>query len=229
VGEVPNPIEWIPGQQGTDLQHLNLLASTFGYIFYVTPGPVPGVNTAYWGPAKRVGLPQRALSVNMGPNTNVETLDFQHNSMAPEFVQGWIQDKDTNLPVPVQTFASTLSPLSSQPTWLLNYANVRQSHLQTHLKARKGALSAMQAYAYAQAMTNASMDKVVTATGTLNALSYGDILQARGLVGVRGAGYTYDGMYYVNRVTHKIQKGEYTQDFTLSREGVGSMTPLVRP
>ncbi len=229
VSEVPNPIEWIPGQQGTDLQHLKLLAGTFGYVFYITPGPVPGVNTAYWGPAKWVGLPQPALSVNMGPDSNVESLNFQHNAMAPQFVEGWIQDQTTNLPVPVQTFASTRTPLASQPTWLLNYAHVRRTQLHTHLDARKGALNAMQAYAYAQAMTDSSMDTVVTATGTLDALGYGDILQARGLVGVRGVGYTYDGMYYVSSVTHTIQKGAYKQNFTLSREGVGSITPLVRP
>ncbi len=87
----------------------------------------------------------------------------------------------------------------------------------------------MQAYAYAQAMTDSSMDQVITATGTLDALSYGDILQARGLVGVRGAGYSYDGMYYVSKVVHKVEKGTYKQDFTLSREGIGSTTPLVLP
>ena len=107
--------------------------------------------------------------------------------------------------------------------------NVRHTQLSKTPHMRRSALSAMQAYAYAQAMTDASMDAVVTATGTLDALSYGDILQARGLVGVRGAGYTYDGMYYVKKVTHTIQKGTYKQNFTLAREGVGSLTPVVRP
>lgn len=229
VSEAPNPIEWIPGQQDTDLGHLSVMAFAYGYVFYVTPGPVPGVNTAYWGPAKRLGLPQKALSTNLGPHTNVEALHFQHNTMAPQFVEGWIQDAKTNLPVPIQTFASTRSPLASQPTWVLNYLNMRRTQFHNNPHLRRSALSAMQAYAYAQAMTDASMDGVVTATGTLDALSYGDILQARGLVGVRGAGYTYDGMYYVKKVTHTIQKGAYKQNFTLAREGVGSLTPVVRP
>jgi hypothetical protein len=69
----------------------------------------------------------------------------------------------------------------------------------------------------------------VTATGELNALQYGDLLRARGLVGLRGAGFSYDGFYYVKSVTHSIRKGEYKQRFTLTREGTGSLTPVVRP
>jgi hypothetical protein len=49
------------------------------------------------------------------------------------------------------------------------------------------------------------------------------------MVGVRGAGITYDGMYYVESVTHNIKHGEYKQNFTLSRDGVVSQTPVVIP
>jgi hypothetical protein len=56
---------------------------------------------------------------------------------------------------------------------------------------------------------------------------YGSILRARLLVGVRGAGITYDGMYYVESVTHNLKRGEYKQNFTLSRDGLISQTPLV--
>ena len=51
----------------------------------------------------------------------------------------------------------------------------------------------------------------------------------RGLVGLRGAGRTYDGLYYVKTVTHNISKGRYTQSFSLSREGTGTTTPFVLP
>jgi hypothetical protein len=48
-------------------------------------------------------------------------------------------------------------------------------------------------------------------------------------VGVRGAGPTYDGLYYVDSVTHNIKPGEYKQSFTLSRDGLISSTPVVPP
>jgi hypothetical protein len=55
------------------------------------------------------------------------------------------------------------------------------------------------------------------------------VLRARELVGVRGAGITYDGLYYVKSVTHNLQRGSYTQNFTLAREGLISLTPVVVP
>ena len=58
---------------------------------------------------------------------------------------------------------------------------------------------------------------------------YGDILRPRRLVGVRGAGWMFDGFYYVSNVTHRIKKGEYTQSFTLKREGFGAISPVVLP
>ena len=60
----------------------------------------------------------------------------------------------------------------------------------------------------------------VSGNGSLNVMRYGHILRARMLVGVRGAGLAYDGMYYVESVTHNIKRGEYKQSFTLSRDGV---------
>ena len=60
-------------------------------------------------------------------------------------------------------------------------------------------------------------------------MRYGRALQLRRLVGVRGVGQDYDGLYYVQRVTHKIKPGEYKQSFTLTREGRGTLTPIVIP
>jgi hypothetical protein len=55
------------------------------------------------------------------------------------------------------------------------------------------------------------------------------MLASHGLVGLRGAGYSYDGMYYVKRVTHQISRGAYTQRFTLTREGTGSLVEVLPP
>jgi hypothetical protein len=46
-------------------------------------------------------------------------------------------------------------------------------------------------------------------------------------VSVRGAGLAYDGFYYVKSVTHDLKRGEYKQSFTLARDGLISMTPVV--
>ena len=67
----------------------------------------------------------------------------------------------------------------------------------------------------------------VSGSGSLSVARYGSILSARDLVGVRGAGIAYDGLYYVESVTHNIKRGEYKQNFTLSRDGLISQTPVV--
>jgi len=216
----PIPIDRTPVQQSTDLQMVRRLAARYGYVFYVQPGPAPMLNFGYWGPKKRVDLPQKALSVNMGPETNVKNVRFQLNGLAPVLVEGSVQDRLLNSTVPVMTFLSTNPPLSLMPTLLVHMADVRKQQY------RESGTNAMQALAHAQGITDRSNDSV-TVQGELDALRYNDILQARGLVGLRGAGFSYDGFYYVKNVSHRIQRGNYAQQFTLSRDGLGSLTPVV--
>ena len=218
--DVPLPTDRIPVQQATDLQYLLEMARRFDYVFYVTPGPLPGMNTAYWGPPIRQGFPQKALTYNMGPNSNVATLDFQNNADSATTVSGNVQDRDTNQSIPVQTMTSSRPPLSSEPP---NPGNMRTTVL------RQSAASTSQAMSQAQAITDASLNAVVTVTGELDAGSYGELLKARALVGLRGAGLKHDGLYYVKQVTHQVARGQYKQRFTLTREGLGSNVPMVRP
>jgi hypothetical protein len=68
---------------------------------------------------------------------------------------------------------------------------------------------------------------VVTGEGKLDVLRYGQILNARQLVGVRGAGVGFDGLHYVQKTTHQLKRGEYKQSFTLKRNGIISNLPVV--
>jgi hypothetical protein len=218
--DFPIPMERIPVQQGTDLDYLRKLAERHGFVFYVTPGPAPFTNYAYWGPPLRVGLPQRAITVNMGPETNATLDEVSKDALGPAMVEGQVQDRNTNQKLPIQTFGSLRVPLAAMPSWLVDMANLRRQ------KLRESGANATQAMALAQGASEATMD-AVKLEGELDGGAYGGVLQARGLVGVRGAGYTYDGFYYVRRVTHKISLGKYSQRFELAREGLGSTTPVV--
>jgi hypothetical protein len=218
----PIPVDRVPVQQSTDLKYLTAMAHRFGYVFFVRAGPAPMTGTAYWGPPVRTGIPQRALSVDLGAETNVQQITFRNDGMAPRQVVGTIQDRQTGRSMPVRSVGSLRPPLAALPDWSVNLPNVRTTVF------RESGLTTMQAMARAQGMAEASTDSL-TATGTLDALRYGDLLTARGLVGLRGAGWQHDGLYYVQRVTHTIQRGEYTQAFTLTREGVGSTTAAVAP
>lgn len=250
----PSPTERVPVQNMTDLNYINFLAARQGYVFYVEPGFAPNTNFAYWGPPHvpppyRAGPPQKAITFNSGPETNASSVSFTYNALSPTLIIGTIQDSRTNVSVPVIT--SPLGqrvPLASQPAIIFNQPNVRVSLLPTTPQQARRATSAgggtaeefpeartasgtevAEAIMRAQATTDASTDNVVNVSGELNALEYGDILLARGLVGLRGVGYSYGGNYYVKSVSHEISKGEYKQRFTLTREGTGSLTPFVMP
>lgn len=220
--DMPIPTERTPVQQQTDLQYLRHMAQRFAYEFYITPGPAPLTNTAYWGPPQRLGIPQKALSVNLGPNSNVNSIHFQYNALSPTRMSGRIQDRRLNTTVPLETFASTRIPLAREPSTLT------QRHTRVQ-QFRESGLDTLQAYARAQAQTDRAADNAVTVSGELDALRYEGLLKPRGLVGLRGAGDTYDGFYYVKRVSHAISEGTYKQNFTLTRDGKGTNTPVVIP
>ncbi len=222
--DVPLIVDWTPAKHSTDYAYLQKLARLNNYVFYVEPTPVPGVTTGYWGPSKRAAPTgvQSSLCVDMGRETNVASINFQNDIQKPYFLSGSFRDRDLGTTIPVETFASTLPPLSAEPTWVVNYPNVPRRLY------RANGVNALEAYARAQAETDSSVD-TLTATGEIDSLSYGGLLRARSLVGLRGAGFSYDGLYYVKNVTHRIKMGEYKQSFTITRDGLGSMTPVVPP
>jgi hypothetical protein len=222
VVDQPLVTQRTPVQRGTDLAHLNAMAHRFGFVCYVVPGPAVLTNTVHWGPPVRRDAPQRALSVDMGAETNVRQISFRSAPLTPIKVRGTAQDRDTGRSVEVRSTGSLRPPLTTLPDWQVNEPNVR-----TVLFHGSG-LSTAQARSRAQGAAEASTDSL-TATGTLDALRYGELLTARGIVGLRGAGFLHDGLYYVKQVTHRIRRGEYTQQFTLTREGLGSTVATVRP
>ncbi len=215
--DVPLPTERVPQQPSnyTDRGYLQELARRYGFLFYVTPGPAIGFNTVHWGPPERLAVPQSALSVNMGPSTNVESVNFRYNALAPNKIK----------------FASggTTRTIDQPSATRIPMVRDRAELARTKIMSDSDGLTPTQLENRAQGLVDHSLDEVVTATGELDALRYNGLLQARGVVGVRGVGKTYDGRYYVKSVSHTIQKGKYTQSFTLTREGTGTLEPFVAP
>jgi hypothetical protein len=216
--DIPIPIKEIPRQQGTDYQYITQLAEDVGYVFYLKPGPAPGVSFAYWGPEIKVGAPQPALNVDMDAFTNVESLSFNFDAEHAELPILLIYNQETKVPIPIPVPAITplnpplglIPPIPKKLKWIEG----------------TGKLSPVRAALVGLAKAAQSAD-AVTGSGSLDVLRYGRPLRARELVGVRGAGTAFDGLYYVKSVTHNIKKGEYKQSFTLSRNGLISTLPRV--
>lgn len=216
--DVPIPVERIPAQQGTDLQYLRQLARQAGYVFYIEPGPAPGTNTAYFGPEIKAGVPQPALNVDMDAYTNVESMSFQFDAGKGVLPIVFIQNPLTRvpIPIPIPNVNPLQPPLGLLPTPISNLTVLRDT----------AKLNPMQAISRGLAEAARSQDSV-TANGSLNVLRYGRLLKSRGLVGVRGVGVAYDGLYFVQQVTSTLKRGEFKQSFTLTRNGLISITPRV--
>lgn len=217
--DVDLPIEKIPSQTGTDLQYIRQLAQGCGYVFYVEPGPLPGSSIAYFGPDIRLPVPQPALNVNMDAQTNVESLSFSFDGSAKKIVVLTVADPVTRrvpVPIPVPNISLLRPPLGARPPL----------PLRVEFPSDGMQLTVPEAINYALAISLGASD-AVTGNGSLDVLRYGQPLRSRMLVGVRGAGLAYDGLYYVNSVTHNLKRGEYKQNFSLSRDGLVSNTPVV--
>lgn len=207
-------------QTGTDLAHLKKLANNNGFVFYVEPGPLPGQSIAYMGPNIRIPVPQPALNVNMDAHTNVESMSFSLDGLAKETMVVTVSDPITGkipVPLPIPGISIFQPPLGARPTLpskLVFSKTEGGKSTQLTLKTVLGRLL--------KGAANA-----ITVSGSLDVLRYGHVLRSKMMVGVRGAGLAYDGLYYVDSVTHKIKRGEYKQSFQLSRDGLISLTPKV--
>jgi hypothetical protein len=214
--DMPLPTQRYKQHKGTDLGYINELAKDAGYVFYVEPGPVPGTNTAYFGPEIRVGIPQPALSVDFDAATNVEQISFSYDSNNASLPIAFVRLPGVKIPIPlpVPDINPLKPPLTARP-----FIPRRTRTVETE---RLGAPDVIK-----KAMATRSEGDPVTGTGSLNVAVYGQPLKARSLVGVRGAGLTYDGFYYVKSVTNTISRGNWKQSFQLARDGAVANVPLV--
>ncbi len=221
---IPLPIDQIPSQQGTDLEYVRYLAEQAGYVFYIDPGPLPGASKAYWGPQVKVGLPQPALSSDLDAYTNVESLHFSFNQEQNKIPLVYVSNFETGISfvIPMPPITPLNPPLGLIPPLPTNLLPPDLSPFRDDLSKRPIPQAIMMGLA--EAAQNA---EAVTCDGSLDVTRYGGVLKARQLVGVRGAGPAFDGLYYAKNVTHKIKRGEYKQDFTLTRNGLVSTVPTV--
>ena len=169
----------------------------------------------------RIPVPQPALNVNMGGHSNVESLSFSIDGLAKKIVVMTVMDPVTRrvpMPVPLPNFNILRPPLGARPT--------PPSKVEFPSDAARLAPDA--ALSYGLSLSFKSSD-AISGSGSLDVLRYGHVLRSRMLVGVRGAGLAYDGLYYVNSVTHQLQRGQFKQSFSLSRDGLISQTPVVPP
>jgi hypothetical protein len=155
----------------------------------------------------------------MDAHTNCESLNFEFDNEGRVQPYITLHEPITKLaiPVPIPTDVSILNPpLGAIPPIPKEFVKVEGTSNVSMTKAL------LRGFAVASQSTDS-----VKARGTLDVTRYGGLLKARRLVGVRGAGPAFDGLYFVRKVTHQIQRGQYKQSFELSRNGLVSTVPRV--
>jgi hypothetical protein len=214
----PLPISRIPQQRGTDYAYVKRLADQAGYVFYLEPGPSPGMSKAYWGPEIRLGAPQPALTTNMDAQTNVEQISFRFDKARKWMPLVSFQEpfSKATITIPIPDVTPLNPPLGLVPPLPPQIAKINET----------GHLSAPEALAAGIAFVGQNSDSVF-GDGTLNVAKYGRLLKSRSLVGVRGASLPFDGLYYVTNVSHDIAPGSYKQSFALARNALISTVPTV--
>lgn len=219
---VQTPIDgWDTQTNQTDRAYIRAIAERCGYVFFVRPGPAPLTSIAYFGPDVSVPVPQPALTINMDAHTNIDSLSFRLDGLAKKIRVFTIYDpftKKVPIPVPLPNINAFKPPLGARPTPPARIEFDMKSAKLTPDKAARGILGFLM---------NKKNSAAITGNGSLDVMRYGRILEPRMLVGVRGAGLAYDGLYYVDSVSHDLKKGSYKQSFTLSRDGLISNTPAV--
>jgi hypothetical protein len=216
--DISIPTIQIIRQQGTDLDHVRRLADLVGYVFYVDPGPELGTSVAYWGPQIKWGPVQPALAIDADASSNVESLSFAFNNEDKSMPILIVQEPITKapIPIPIPDVNPLVPPLGAVPP------------IPKHFPIIKGVAKLPPVRALLVGLAkNAQAADAVTASGTIDVLRYGQVLSARKLVGLRGAGTAFDGLWYVTSVTHELKRGEYKEQFTLSRNGLVSTVPSV--
>lgn len=222
--DVPIMIERIPRQFETDLKFIKRLAKRNGFVFYIEPLTF-GTNSAYWGPENRFGVPQPALTMNMGSWTNVNSLRLSQDALSPVGTKGTFVEPITKISIPIPPLPSLrIPPLSANPVTAKRTLILRNTANENPAKAAISAVAKV---------TNAP--EAIQGEGELDTIRYGYVLRARKPVGVRGVGTSYSGNYYVRSVKHIIEianpgkSSTYTQEFKISKEGTGALVPVVRP
>lgn len=200
-------------QDSTDITFLRKRAEANGYELIFREGMV------YFGPMRLQGKPQSTILVYAGPDTCCSALEVTADAHQPEQVAYQVaaasgtsveeRKVKPNLPLLGPEPASGGGPGLKDFVWRLR---------------RTGTASDEELKAQAQAKAN-ELSMRVRADGELDGTVYGHVLQVGGIVPVDGVGERLNGLYYVDRVTHRFTPDGYKQTFRLLRNAYGDNVP----
>lgn len=204
-------------QRSTDHRFLRELARRKGYEFYMRGAEV------HFHLPELSGTPQKVIAVNFGEQTNCDDLNIEVDGTRPTRAQMTWWDPLAGGEPPVEPITETDSGLELLGTTGLSQLRGQADLPQTTIIVRHHvAASENEARDYLRGVLRRN-GWFVKATGSLGGSCYGRVLRSKKLVTIKGLGTTYNGNYYVKKVTHKIEQRNYVMEFEAYRNALGEL------
>jgi phage protein D len=200
-------------QRGTDIAFLKKLAERNGFECFVETDSSGAAAVGHFHKPKLDESSQGVLTVNQGAATNVNQFQGRFDMLKPTTVSVTGLDIEGQEDQPAESDAASLDDLGAKPA-------LAPEERRKVLVSRTGLSDTGELQALTQAMVDKS-SWAITGEGELNTSSYGGLLRAKRPVLVRGAGRTFSGSYYVERVHHGFTPEGYVQRFSLRRNALG--------
>lgn len=217
------PVEGTAQQTCTDLNYMKKLAKKHGFKLFLDPGPLPGFSQLYFGPIPRPGIPQKPISVNVGPMSDAYDVTVQHNGEALTAARAKVHDRTTGQVTALEIPMSANTPMTALSDALTQLGQTKTKELETSGENIAEVLARL------MAATSEPSERVVEVTGTIDNTRYNAVLKPYYAVDIRGLGMIYNGQYTVSEVRHVLKPGEYRQSFSLKRDGLYPILPAVAP
>ncbi|HKK56809.1 hypothetical protein [Marinobacter sp.] len=204
------------GQEASDIEFLQKRAEANHYELIFYPDQV------YFGPPRlEAATSQPTIMVYAGQGTNCLRMNVNTDGHLPDAITynkptGENQE-EPEVSAPVFSSLEALGP---------ERADSRDTPLEDHEESLsgQGGNAEDELEAKAQARINDMDLHRVQAEGELDGSLYGQLLRPGKTVPVDGMGERFSGVYYVDRVSHRITPEGYRQEFTLLRNAYGDNT-----
>lgn len=213
TGRTPDAAEAITMQRGTELALLRRLAERNGYELAVEADPDGGPSVGYFAPPRTDAPEQGVLNVAFGEATNVDAFEARFDMLRPTEAVARGVGTAAGDDDPLQAAEAEREELGGRT--LLAGDRPRRVLLSGSGLSAAGDL---------QALAQATVDRsawALMAEGRLTTAAFGALLRPRRPVMVRGAGRTFSGKFYAERVLHSLAGDRYEQRFTLRRNALG--------
>lgn len=197
-------------QRETDIQFLKRLARRNGFECFVRN------TTGYFRLPDLNGKPQKILSVQFGPESNLSYFRTGIDALKLKNVEMHQLDLQTKEHRDVIVDMGQQKQLGMTPASDLYSVEVEPSKVYMKHTIANGQ-PAMQALCQAQFDESEWM---VQGEGEIMGGIYQDVLKARELVTIKGAGKTFSGIYYVTKVRHSFSDNGYIQHFNVKRNAL---------